>query len=144
MSDSWINYGYGICVSNLKIDSVERIEKLLSLAPNCREKVHAWFKAESITNPTVDSYYEYDGMDCNGMTNIICESLYEASGVMFYECDDYNDNDYILYMPSYPWLLRKSEINVTEEQLKDIFMKFCSIITDTVIEPEYQEVKNSG
>lgn len=34
---TWHNYGYGICTSDLKIDSVERIEELLKHAPEYRK-----------------------------------------------------------------------------------------------------------
>jgi len=34
---TWHNYGYGICTSDLKIDSVECIEELLKHAPEYRK-----------------------------------------------------------------------------------------------------------
>ncbi len=41
---TWHNYGYGICVDEMKVDSVERIEALLALAPQYRDKIHDWFE----------------------------------------------------------------------------------------------------
>ncbi len=142
MSETFINYGYGICISKLDIDSVERIEQLLSLAPEYQHKVHDWFEFKGYTEPTVDNYFEYDENSCIGLTTIIREALTEITGITFTECDDCEGNDYVIYKPSYPWSLPKNETNLTKEQIKDIFVKYCSIITDTPIEPEYQEAEN--
>ena len=142
MYEVCIDQGYGVCVSAFKIESVERIEKLLSLAPEYREKVHRWFKAVGIENPTVNSYDEYDYNSCNGITTILREVLFEITGIEFYECDDCDGNDYILYKPSYPWNLPDEESDLTKEELREIFIKYCSMVTDSEIDPDYQSVEN--
>ena len=45
---SWHTYGYGVCLSRLECDSMERMEKLLELAPEYYKSVQNWLKEQHI------------------------------------------------------------------------------------------------
>ncbi len=141
---TWHNYGYGICTDELVIDSVERIEALLSLAPQYRAKIHDWFEDCEITEPTVDDYWEFDQDYHLGIATIMREVIEEAEGVEFLACDDFDDKAYLVYPPSYPWNLRKGEESLTEEAIVKILSKYINIVSDTEVDIEYQSIGNGG
>jgi len=141
---TWHNYGYGICVNNLTINSVERVEKLLALAPEFRKQVHNQFKDCDIDNPTIDDYEECDGDRYLGFATILSEVIYEAEGIELLPCDDFNSCRYLIYPPIYPWQMNEIDLSMTEEKIDELFQKYISIITDTPIEITYQEVENGG
>ena len=45
---SWHIYGYGICVSDLEIESPKRVQALLHHAPEYERQVEQWLKEENI------------------------------------------------------------------------------------------------
>ena len=47
-------------------------------------------------------------------------------------------------MPSYPWHLQKNEHNLTEEAVRQIFAKYVTILSDEVLEVDYESVENGG
>ena len=51
---------------------------------------------------------------------------------------------YLLYSPSYPWQLKNSERDLTEEQLVQLFGRYVRILTDVPIDVDYQSVENGG
>ena len=38
---TWHNYGYGICVDDIKTRDVTRLESMLKLAPNLDREIHS-------------------------------------------------------------------------------------------------------
>lgn len=141
---TWHNYGYGICINELTIESVDRVEKLLSLAPIFRDKVHCHFEKLGISNPNVDDYDEYDDEYCLGFTTILYEVIKEAEGIEFLPCEDYYCCRYLIYPPNYPWRIDETDLSLTEDRIKDILNKYVSIITDSPIEIGYESVENGG
>lgn len=57
---SWHNYGYGICVDDIKEHSVARLEELLKLAPELQARMRAWLMEKGISAPAWEDYMEYD------------------------------------------------------------------------------------
>lgn len=141
---TWHDYGYGICVSNLTINSVEKIEELLSHAPKYREEIHEYFKECEITEPTVDDYEELDDDLCNGFATLLKEVIYEATEINLDSVSDYSSWRYLIYSPRYPWNITSVDMTVTKEKLNEIFNKYVSIITDSEINIGYQSVENFG
>lgn len=45
---TWHIYGYGICVSDIEVESVEQIQALLNMAPEYEKKVRQWLEEENI------------------------------------------------------------------------------------------------
>lgn len=74
----------------------------------------------------------------------MCEVINEAEGISFTSCNDFYARDYLLYQPVYPWQLSKTDLNVTQEKLDEIFNKYVSIVTDDPICPEYLAPENGG
>ena len=142
--NTWHNYGYGICVDQIKVDSVERLETLLSQAPKYRQQIHEWFEDCEITEPTVDDYMEFDQDYYLGLATILQEVISEAEGVEFLACDDFDGIDFLIFEPLYPWQITEKEMTLTEERIAQIFQKYVSLLTDKPIAIEYQGVGNGG
>lgn len=141
---TWHNYGYGICTSEIKIDSVERIEDLLSHAPKYQKEIHSWFKDCEITEPTVDDYIEFDQDYYMGLATILKEVISEAEDIELVACNDFDGIDFLIFEPLYPWQMTEKDLGMTEEKIEQIFDKYASILMDEPITIEYQEVANGG
>lgn len=141
---TWIDYGYGICVSYIEVDSVEKLEKLLSLAPKFHSDIHDYFKESQITEPTVDDYIEYDDSYFLGLASLLKEVIQEAEGIELYACDDYDFENYLIYPPMYPWQMTEKYKSMTEESLNELFRKYVSILTDEPVDIDYQSIENGG
>lgn len=141
---SWHTYGYGICVSEMKENSLERLQKLLALAPEFQRDIQQWLEECEITEPTFEDYLEYD-QDYNlGLATILKEIILEVEGVDLVACDSYDGMDYLLYCPSYPWHQSGKKELFTEEEAAQLFQKYVSVLTDEEITIDYQSVENGG
>ena len=142
--ESWHNYGYGIITTKLEINSVERIEALLSLAPTYQAEIHRWFEECEITEPTVDDYMDYD-QDYNlGIATILRIVIEEVEKVEFLACDDCNCQRFLMYPPMYPWQNKEVDREMTKERITEILTKYVSIVSDTELEIDFQEAENGG
>ena len=141
---TWHNYGYGICTSDLKIDSVERIEELLAHAPEYRKEIHDWFEDCDNTKPTLDDYLDFDQDYSNGIAAILQAVIKEATGIEFSACDDINCMRYLIYMPSYPWYMTDRDRTVTQDELDEVLKKYVSIVSDTKLDIDFQAAENGG
>lgn len=141
---SWHNYGYGICTDDLEISDVEKIKALIQLAPEYEKKVMQLFADQGITNTTVDDYLDLDVDYSCGIATILANVIHEAEGIWFTACSDYNCAAYLIYQPSYPWEMKESEQNLTEEAIRLILVKYTSIISDTILTIDYCSVENGG
>lgn len=141
--ESWHTYGYGICVSDIKERSVERLKKLLALAPSYQKEIQEWLDECEIADPTFDDFLNYDQDYYMGMATILKDVVWESEGVKLEACDDFEGKDYLLYGPSYPWNCVGRRLK-TEEEAEELFRKYVSILTDEPIEIGYQSVENGG
>lgn len=141
---TWHNYGYGICTSDLKVDSVERIEALLEHAPEYKKEIHDWFDDCDITEPTVDDYLDFDQDYNNGIAAILQAVIKEATGIEFAACDNFDCMRYLIYMPSYPWYMTDRDRSITQEELDEVLKKYVAIVTDSKLEIDFQAVENGG
>lgn len=141
---SWHIYGYGICVSKLQNVTVEKLRVLLSMAPEYRAKVENWLKESEISEPTVEDYYDFDQDYYLGLATILKEVIQEADHIEFTACDDYDGAEYLLFEPLYPWQIREEERFLTEEKIAKLLRKYIQMLSDSVLEIEYQSVENGG
>lgn len=141
---SWHTYGYGVCLSRLECDSMERMQRLLELAPEYHQSVQNWLKEQHIEKPDVDDILESDQEYRLGLATVLQNVILEAENIQFTACDDYNSETYLVYEPSYPWDISEKEQNLTEETLRRILAKYISILTDEVFEVDYCSVENGG
>lgn len=141
---SWHTYGYGICVSDITDCSVERLQKLLAMAPDFQKAVQEWLDDCEITEPSYEDYMDFDQDFRLGLATFLKETICEVEGIYLVACDSYDGKDYLLYCPSYPWYQRESKQLATEEEAEALFQKYIPILTDEPIEIGYQEVENGG
>lgn len=141
---SWHTYGYGICVSDIKEQSLERLQKLISMAPKFQKKIQEWLEDCEITDPTYEDYLEFDQDYMLGLATILKEVILETEDVDLVACNSYDDTEYLLYAPEYPWNQGSHRRLMTEEAVEALFQKYVSILTDEAIEVDYQSVENGG
>ena len=141
---TWHTYGYGICVSDIGSVSVEKLNELFHKAPGVEKAVNDWLKNCDIENPTWDDYMEYDEDFNLGLAMFLKEVILECEGIELTACNDFNDNQYLLYEPSYPWRLPEEEFSLTEARIKEIILKYVSILTEQQIEVGYYDPENGG
>ena len=141
---TWHTYGYGICVSDIKERSVERLNKLIALAPSYRQEISDWLEECEIEAPTFDDYLEFDQDYHLGLATILKDVILEAEGIELVACDSYDGDDYLLYGPSYPWSNVGQKRLKTEEDAEKLFQKYISVLTDEPIEIGYHSVENGG
>ena len=143
---SWHICGYGICVSDIEDLSVERLEKLIAMAPIFQKDVQEWLTEREITEPTVEDYleYAYDQDLHLGLAPILQEVILEAENVDLVACNDFYNAEYLLCCPSYPWSHTEYRQLPTEEAADELFRKYVSVLTDQEIETDYRSVENGG
>ena len=98
----------------------------------------------SIESPTIEDYYEYDENDGCHLAAILRMVILETEGVEFTACNNFSDQDFLLYEPIYPWGLTEIDKTMTKEKLESILCKYLSMITEIVPEFGYQEAENGG
>ena len=129
---TWHNYGYGICVDDIKTRDVTRLESMLKLE-EC-----------SISEPVWDDYMEFDQDFMLGLATILQKVIEEAEGLCLTACDDCDSRTYLIYQPRYPWALTQADRDLTEEHLAAMFGRYVGMLTDEVVDVDYQEVENGG
>lgn len=141
---TWHTYGYGICVSDIQEESLERLQKLISMAPEFQKKIREWLDECEIAEPTYGDYLEFDQDYMLGLATILKEVILETEGIDLVACDSYDGEDYLLYAPTYPWNKGNCRQLMTEEDAEELFQKYVSILTDEAIEIGLQSVENGG
>lgn len=143
---TWHTYGYGVKLTfeHKKEVTLEKLQKLLELAPNFHKSIREWLEDCEIEEPTVEDYFDFD-QDYNlGLATIIKEVVEEAEGVELCACDDLNGYKYVLYTPIYPWQITEKDKKQTKKSLKQLFNKYLSIILDDIPDVDFQECENGG
>lgn len=141
---TWHNYGFGICTDKLETADVSRIQALIHHAPKYEKQAEELLLERGISVPEADDYLELELTGCYGIASILEGVIMEAEGLQFTACDDYNSTNYLLYMPAYPWNLQPKEHRLTEDDVRLIFAKYTSVLSDEVLEITYQSVENGG
>ena len=100
--------------------------------------------SDNIESPTIEDYYEYDENDGCHLAAILRMVILETEGVEFTACNNFSDQDFLIYEPIYPWGLTEIDKTMTKEKLESILCKYLSMITEIVPEFGYQEAENGG
>lgn len=85
MNNSWEAdvVGYGVCINELDVNSIERIEALLDYAPITRKRIKETFAENGIITPTLDDYDEYDdGETFCGFAGILQDVILEIKDIL--------------------------------------------------------------
>lgn len=72
-----------------------------------------------------------------GLSALLKQVIFKFEGINVQICPDENKGCFILYLPSYPWKLTEKEKAITKEDLKKIYQKYISQLTDKPIEIDY-------
>ncbi len=141
---TWHDYGIGICMDEIVIDSVERIQKLILKAPNLAREIAAWITVCGIEHPTIEDYLEFDqDYDC-GIATILKDVILEKEHIEFYCCEDFDGKKYIMYQPCYPWQMRWRDRRMTKKKITKILAKYLRILTEQPFEIGEIESENGG
>ena len=87
---------------------------------------------------------EFDQDYLLGLATLLQKVIEEAEGIQMTACNNFDSVAYLLYSPSYPWQLKNSERDLTEEQIVQLFGRYVRILTDVPIDVDYQSVENGG
>ncbi len=143
---TWHIYGYGVETSEINKEevTVERIEKLLSLAPEFQKGIHQYFEECEINEPEIDDYFDFDQDYHHEIAYLLKEVIEEDANIFLSTCDSCDGEIFLLYPPSYPWEMRGEERNLTEDKVKELLTKYLKIICDTIPEIDYCSCENGG
>ncbi|WP_300783022.1 hypothetical protein [uncultured Acetatifactor sp.] len=141
---TWHTYGYGICVSDIREPSVERLQNLLAMAPVLQGAIREWLALCGISEPDYEDYMGFDQDYRLGLATILKEVILEAENVELEACDSFEGKDYLLFCPNYPWNWKNQRQLKTEADVADIFKKYIPVLTDEPIDIDYQSVENGG
>jgi len=141
---TWNTNGYGVCVDKLEF-TLERLEKLISRAPEFEGELKTYFAEVGITKPSIDDYLDYDEDYHGGIAFILKRVIKEAENIELCYADNFNCDWYLLLEPSYPWYRPSSEEKcLTEKTAKEIIRKYVAILSDQELDFDYQCVQNGG
>lgn len=140
----WVNYGIGVCTTDLKIKSTKSVAKLISLAPDFNEYVKQVFADCDISKPTLEDYLELDEDYQNGIAYILQEVINELTEINVTACDDINGKRYLLYQPLYPWQMTNLEKGLDKQTVEDILTQYISVITNTEFAIDEISAENCG
>lgn len=141
---TWHTYGYGVEMTNISCDSVDRIKLLLSVAPEFQKQVDEQFKELGIKEPTVEDYIEFDQDYHLGLAYILQQVILETEDLEFTACNDFDGRIYLLYEPSYPWDMPDKDKSLKERDIAGIFVKYLTFLTSENISVDYHSPENGG
>ena len=154
---TWITYGYGVKMSDINIAHVtnDTIASFIHLAPEFEAKYISWVEntfrengdPESIYEILpIDSLLEYEDEDsCYiGLMPIIKAVIEEAEGIPLIMCHNYDNEEFLLFTPAYPWEMGKREREMSQVEIEKIYKKYIGKLTDKEFEIDYYEVENGG
>jgi hypothetical protein len=141
---TWHTYGYGICVNNIKCNSIDKLKKLIGLTPEYEADINEWIRDCDIEDPTFEDYLEYDEDGCYGLASILKGVILEKECIEFTACDDFNGKQYLLYEPTYPWYLTEKDKEMNPDKIAEILTRYVSVLTDEMPMIDYYGVENGG
>ena len=144
--ETWHDYGYGVCISDVKIDSPERIGALIGLTKRFNKDVWEYFNEYEITEPTVDDYEKLirDHYHGYGIANVLKRVIEEKEHIELSACGDFNGKRYLMFMPDYPWFTPWRYRFIPERKIEKVIRKYLSMLTDDDFKVEYLSVENAG
>ena len=141
---TWHDYGYGICMDEIKIESVEKIHALILKAPKLAREIAAWITVCGIEHPTIDDYLEYDQDYSCGIAAILRDVIMEKEHIEFYCCEDFDGKKYIMYSQCYPWQMTWRDRRMTRKKITKVLTKYLRILTDQPFAIDFVESENGG
>ena len=78
------------------------------------------------------------------LPTILRRPIDEGEGLRLTACDDLECRTYLIYQPQYPWRITEKERDLTEERLRELFQRYVGLLTDEIIDIDYQSAENGG
>ena len=141
---TWHIYGYGIKTSDITDLTAKRLKNFISLAPLFKNAIKQRIKKQNVTNSPLNEYIETDENNSYGLASVIKEIIFECEGIDLTACNGFDDSEYLLYEPVYPWQMNETDKTLTPENLSHIFKKYLRYLTDKEIKIDYYTVANGG
>jgi hypothetical protein len=79
-----------------------------------------------------------------GLATTLQKLIEEAEVLCLTACDECDSRTYMIYQPPYPWALTQADRELTEEHLAAMIGRYVGMLTDDVVDVDYQEVENGG
>lgn len=147
-------YGFGVAITEQKIvpKSAKALLELIAMAPayneSCCVELAEYAKdrlepGQSLCDLSVQEIL--DTLNCfnnpqvsRTVAHILEEVIQEAEEIeMDAVVDDYTDDEYLVFIPKYPWKMTRNEYDMTDITLTDTIAKYIAVISD--IEPIVKE-----
>ena len=145
---TWTSYGYGVCVDDIEGVTMKSLLELGHQAPEFEKDFLEWLN-ESYEEPideldVSDVLDEWDDNWCyKGIGPILRDVINEAEGLSLYIAEDFDGVQYLMLSPHYPWCeITAKERELTQEAMDEIFMEYLRLLTDKIIDINYQSVEN--
>lgn len=134
--DHVYGYGFEISFGGDNFDS----KKFFDFLRNHKETIKGLYDGESIIkfieneNPDIDEFCEEfadrencEGYGYNTAKNIVADIMNKETGIRFTnQLDMDSDKEFVMLPECMPWLLNEKEKALTEKDLHDICVKYCS------------------
>ena len=141
---SWHVYGYGVMLSDFTNISMAAVIDLVQNAPQFAVGFNEWLNGRGSNDPALEDLVDFDQDFCLGLATILKEIVEECEGIMLTACSDFDGNEYLLYAQDYPWRMSESEKELQEDDIRSLFVKYLSKITDEPIDVDYYGPENGG
>ena len=140
---TWHTYGIGFCVDDIQT-TPERLLRLAELDEETLLKVQNYISniEDDFDELTIEDFDDLEGDFCERGVSYVLSKVIKEIPVIY--VDDYDGTPYILYCPTYPWNLTESEVGLTRDKVEEIFQNYIDILTDDIVNIDYQEVENGG
>lgn len=136
--DHVYGYGFEISFGGDNFDS----KKFFDFLRNHKETIKDLYDGESLLkfieqeNPDIDEFCEEfadrencEGYGYNTARNIVADIMNKETGIRFTnQLDMESDTEYVMLPECMPWLMNEKEKALTEKDLHDICVKYCSEI----------------
>ena len=140
----WEIRGYGVDVTDLNI-TPERMVEFLKLDPEAEAMARTFFEQRGIDSPTMDDFECFDEFGVPAIASTIAAVMNNVEeNIQFIGVSDFDDEEFVLWVPTYPWDMTGRERTITPDELDAIFGKYTTIISDKPVEPSDWIVKNGG
>lgn len=136
--DHVYGYGFEISFGGDNFDS----KKFFDFLRNHKETIKDLYDGESLLkfieqeNPDIDEFCEEfadrencEGYGYNTARNIVADIMNKETGIRFTnQLDMESDTEYVMLPECMPWLMNEKEKALTEKDLHNICVKYCSEI----------------
>lgn len=143
---TYIVYGYGFCVDDIHT-TPEKLLKLAATKPEVLREVRTYlaekfYKGYEDKDLDMSDFCDLEGDFGEHGLSYVLLNVIDDFEVEY--ANDYDGTEFILYTPTFPWCLKEEELHLNRSEVKNIFMKYISVLTDEYVVIDYYNVENGG